>query len=169
MSFTRLIRSVLSVTLVLGALAAAAPANAQSDNPEVIRARVTQLYLHAEDGLRDLFDASGDFERALAAKDRFSMNVAAARMFQGSTAAAFWSVVLDDRVNALGAKPEVLALSGEMREITITVHNRLAGIVATNDMDALAKALDDSADGLTRLRDVVKKIYDIIQANVRGE
>lgn len=169
MKITAFARSTALVGVVLGLLATGMPAAAQSTDPDVVRARATQLYLRAEDGLRELFDAELEFARARAANDLQSMHVAAGDMLAGATTAAYWSVVLDDRVNELGAREQILELSSELREITTTVYGRMADIVSTGDMDDLARSLDQSADGLTRLRAVVREIYDVIQANVTGQ
>ena len=164
----KFLHSMLAACFIAASFAAV-PAAAQTTEADIVRARTTQLYLRAEDGLRDLFDAEAKFERARSVKDREGMTVAAAEMFSGATDAAYWSVVLDERVKELGARQEILDLSGELRAITTRVYARMADIVSTGDMDALAAALDDSADGMTRLRDVVAKIYQVIHANVTGQ
>jgi hypothetical protein len=160
----------LAAALLLAcALGLPAPAAAQAARGEVLRAQVTQLYLNAEAGLSDLFAAERAFARARAAEDRASMRAAAAEMFAGGAEAAYWSVVLDQRVRELGARPEILELTGELRAISVAIYGRMSDIVSTNDMAELGRRLDDSADGLTRLRAVMGRIYDVIRANVRGE
>lgn len=161
--------AMLGAVLVALPLAIPTPAPAQVTEQELVRARTTQLYLRAEDGIRDFFLAQTAFDRARSAGDRVGMTEAAAEMFAGSTAAAYWSVVLDERVKELGARAEVQELTSDLRDITTATYNRMSDIVSRNDMDELARRLDDSADALTRLREVVKRIYEVIQANVAGE
>lgn len=137
-------------------------ASAQSQDDDIRRAKVFQIYLKAQDAIGEMLSAEHAFNRARAAGDEDEVAESAGEMLGSSVEAAFWAVVLDKTVQAEATDPRAKELSAELRELTRTAFTVLITDVPDADYDDLERRLDNSADWLNGLHLTVRKIYDLI-------
>jgi len=160
--------AVLACALLAGTAPVHVAAQQLTQEQELQRARLFQIYLKAQTAIGDLLNAQSAFNGAQAAGDRQAMTQAAGDMLGASTEAAYWSVVLDERVKAETQNEDAKRLTGELRSQSVEVYQSLVVIVPTSDLDELATRLDDSADNLNRLYLTVRDIYALIQESIRA-
>lgn len=148
--------------LIVAVLMTGFGAMAQSQDADIKRAKVFQVYLKAQNAIGDLLQAEQSFSQARANGTEQQVADAASDMLSSSTEATYWSVVLDERVKAESTDPEAHKLSGQLRELTSTAYTNLIVVASTADFDDLEKRLDGSADWMNGMNVTVRKIYELV-------
>ena len=116
---------------------------------------------HANSALYNVLESQQGYVVARANKDEMSMRLAAAGMFVSLAEASFWLAHLDAQVTAseFGEKNDKDVAT--LRELVATALDTLDEAFIANDLEAINKGLDKSADAFNRL---APSIHNVINA-----
>ena len=111
----------------------------------------TWLYSHTRAAVLDTVLQVREFSVARAADDQAGMEINAAELLGALTQAREWTAGLDRTVTASGFTPEIDAAVADLAELTSAAHDTLVDDLVGDDMAAIGRQLDESADVFNRM------------------
>ena len=111
----------------------------------------TWLYLHTRASVLDTVLQVREFSVARAADDQLGMEINAVELLGALTQAREWTAALDRTVTANEFTPDIDMAVADLAELTNTAHDTLAGDLAGDDMAAIGRQLDESANAFNRM------------------
>ncbi len=161
--------AVLACALLAGTAPVQVAAQQLTQEQQLVRARLFQIYLKAEHAIGGILNGQSAFNAAKAEGNRAGMTDAMGAMLSNSSEAAYWATILDQRVNETpNASDRAKGLTGDLRAQSAEVYQSMTVMASSDDVDEMSARLDESADGLNRLYLTVRDIYALVQESIRA-
>ena len=134
---------------VVAGFAAPLPASAELTNTQIVTLRTT--YHEVTGVIHDVLVGLQEYSIARAQEDEMGMRSAAAEMVMSLAESKYWVTLLDKQVTATALGDEIDKDVADLSALVTEAFDTVAIVLFTNDLDAINKQLDESANAFNRL------------------
>ncbi len=139
---------IAAVVALSGIVAVPAPSWSLTDEDA---ASIRQTFSLSSAALHDVLVGIATYGEARAANNEYGMRRAAASMLGAMAEARIWLALLDGQVTAADFDAETDQAVTDLRQLLATTFDNLDGAFFSNDLQAINRGLDQSADSFNRL------------------